>query len=166
MKFLHPLSLFAALAVSFSGAALAETDYVAGYLGYFDVTQDDNSATQFGIEYRGKPLEHGLRPIVGLNATSDSSAYVYVGMNWDVPLVDKQIYLIPNFAVGAYKRGDGKRLGGALEFRSGLELGYQFPNQQRLGIAFNHVSNAGIYDHNPGAETALVSYSIPLGGKW
>ncbi|HID90986.1 TPA: hypothetical protein EYP44_03395, partial [Candidatus Bathyarchaeota archaeon] len=40
----------------------------------------------------------------------------------------------------------GKDLGGALEFRSGIEASYAFENDSRLGVAFNHISNASLYD--------------------
>jgi len=173
MKFLRSIGRIAAvvgcsLVASQSMAApTAESkrDYITGYIGYFDVIRNDYNATQFGVEYRAAPLQYGIRPMVGINITTDNSVYGYAGLNWDVALLDKQLYLIPNFAAGAYKRGDGKELGGTIEFRSGIELAYQFPNEQRLGIAFNHISNASIYSHNPGSETVLVSYSLPLGAR-
>lgn len=155
----------AVLAASFVSAAQAKEDnkdYITGYIGYFDVIRNDYTAAQFGAEYRGREIQYSIRPMVGLNVTTDSSAYVYAGLNWDAELIKDQLYLIPNFAAGLYHKGDGKNLGGAIEFRSGIELAYQLPNAQRIGIAFNHISNASIYNHNPGSETALVTYSIPL----
>lgn len=159
----HPFALLAAAsALALSGPALAG-DYLAGYVGYFDVGQNDDEATQFGAEYRFTPYIYGIRPTLGINATTDGSVYGYGGFNWDVPLVDNQLYLIPNFMVGAYSQGDGKDLGHALEFRSGIELAYQFPNAHRVGLAFNHISNASIGDKNPGAETVLINYHVPTG---
>ncbi len=167
MRFINKILLASVVSIAVSTAAQAAEDlaaaksYITGYVGYFDVIRNDYVATQFGVEYRARPLQYGIRPMVGINATTDSSIYGYAGLNWDVPLIDNQLYLIPNFAAGLYKRGDGRDLGGAIEFRSGIELAYQFPNSHRLGIAFNHISNASIYDHNPGSETALISYSVP-----
>lgn len=162
-------SLFAGQALAASKPATTttntESSYITGYVGYFDVIRNDYNATQFGAEYRAAPLQYGIRPMVGINVTTDNSVYGYAGLNWDVALLDKQLYLIPNFAAGLYKKGDGKELGGTIEFRSGIELAYQFQNAHRLGIAFNHISNASIYSHNPGSETVLVSYSLPLGGR-
>lgn len=142
-------------------AAEDKKDYITGYIGYFDVIGADNSAAQFGVEYRARPLQYGIRPTIGINATNDSSVYAYAGINWDVPVIDNQLYLIPSFVAGAYKNGDGKDLGGALEFRSGIEMAYEFPNAHRLGLALNHISNASLYRKNPGSETAMVTYSIP-----
>lgn len=146
-----------------SGAAHA-TEYLTGTLGWYDVTQQDNEATAIGAEYRFEPVQYGVRPVVGIFGTTDSAFYGYAGLHWDIELVPNQLYLSPNFVAGAYKAGDdGKRLGGTIEFRSGIELAYQMPNQHRVGAAFNHISNANIYSSNPGTEMALVTYSIPTG---
>lgn len=161
MKIRHVL-LAAVSVVSFAAAAQAE-DYLAGYVGYFDVGQQDDESTQFGAEYRFTPYIYNIRPTLGVNVTTDGSVYGYGGFNWDVSLVDDQLYLIPNMMVGAYSQGDGKDLGHALEFRSGIELAYQFPNRHRVGLAFNHISNASIGDKNPGAETILLNYQVPTG---
>lgn len=155
------LSLAAVLAAAVSAPASA-TDYVAAYAGYFDVTQDDNAAAQFGLEYRYKDVFHGLRPGVGFNVSNDDSFYGYGGFFWDVKLADNIVF-VPNIVAGGYHSGDGKKLGHGIEFRSGLELNYQFENESRLGVAFNHISNASIGDRNPGAETLLVIYQHPLG---
>lgn len=145
-----------------SQASDGKPSYLTGYVGYFDVVRLDHDAVQFGIEYRAHTLQYNIRPIVGVNVTNESSVYGYAGFNWDVELLKDQLYLIPNFAVGFYKKGDGRDLGGTVEFRSGIELDYQLPNDHRIGAAFNHISNAGFYKHNPGSETALINYSIPL----
>lgn len=160
IKYLATIML--SVLVSLPAQAASDKDYVTGYIGYFDVLRNDYNATQFGAEYRGRPIQYSIRPMIGINVTTDSSVYGYVGLNWDVELLKNELYIIPNFAAGLYRDGDGKRLGGPIEFRSGIELAYQFPNSHRLGIAFNHISNASIYRHNPGSETALVTYSIPL----
>lgn len=138
--------------------------YIVPYVGYFDVTQNDNAATQFGAEYRFAPYYYSLRPAAGLNVTTDGSAYVYGGVFWDIDLMDGSLWLTPNFVAGLYHGGGGKSLGGAVEFRSGLELSYMLPNQHRVGLAFNHISNASIYDRNPGAETLLINYHVPVAG--
>ena len=155
----------AVLAASMFSVAQAKEDnrdYVTGYIGYFDVIGNDDGATQFGFEYRARAIQYSIRPIFVVNVTTDESVYGYAGLNWDAELIENQLYLIPSFAAGLYRRGDGKDLGGAVEFRSGIELAYQFPNAHRLGAHFNHISNASIYKRNPGSETAMVTYSIPL----
>jgi lipid A 3-O-deacylase len=151
----------AALAASALCTPAHAADYVHGYVGLFDFVDQDNEATQFGVEYRMSPIAYGFRPMLGANVTTDGSLYGYGGFAWDVPLIDNQLYLVPNFAAGAYAQGDGKDLGHALEFRSGIELMYQMVNTHRVGVAINHVSNASIGDKNPGAETILFHYGVP-----
>lgn len=141
--------------------ALATGEHVAVYGGVQDVL-DDESYTQFGAEYRFRDVFKGLRPTVGANLTDEGDVYGYGGVNWDIRLGDTPFILTPNFMVGAYHHGDGKDLGGALEFRSGIEASYEFTNGSRLGATFNHISNASIYDKNPGAEALLLVYQHPV----
>lgn len=138
-------------------------DYLVPYLGAYDVTQNDDEATQFGLEYRFAPYYYTLRPMVGVNFTTDGSLYGYGGVVWDIDLLGNHtLYLSPNFAAGFYHKNSGKNLGGPIEFRSGVELSYVFPNYHKVGVAFNHISNASIYDRNPGAETLLINYHVPF----
>jgi hypothetical protein len=73
------------------------------------------------------------------------------------------VVLRPSFAPGYYNMGSGKDLGSALEFRSGLEVGFCFSNGTRLGVEFNHISNGGLADHNPGANSLMLMVTIPTG---
>ncbi len=170
MKPISALALLATLAFATSAQAANSTAdakqqaYLVPYVGWFDVTQGDNAAAQVGVEYRAKPYMYNVRPAVGANVTSDGSLYGYGGIFWDIPLSSGKFYLTPNFVAGAYHKGDGKKLGGPIEFRSGLEFSYAMANASRVGVAFNHISNASIYDRNPGAETLLVNYHMPI--KW
>lgn len=148
-------------ALAFAAPAFAD-DYLVPYVGAFDVSQEDNEAVLYGIEYRFEDMYYGLRPTVGGFATTDSSVYGYAGVHWDA-LEWEGFYLTPNFVVGAYSEGDGKDLGHGVEFRSGIELSYDFYNEYRVGVAFNHLSNAGLGDDNPGTETLIFNYQIPLG---
>ena len=61
-----------------------------------------------------------------------------------------------------YANGDGPNLGHDLEFRSGIELGYQARNGWRYGISYDHRSNADIASYNPGLETLQFRVSIPV----
>lgn len=135
--------------------------YLTGYLGKFDVF-DDGSAL-FGAEYRGNYVWHNLRPVGGAEVTEDEDIYGFAGIHYDLYLTD-DIVVTPNFVAGLYNRHDGKKLGGPIEFRSGIEATYVLPNESRVGAAFNHISNASIYDKNPGAESVLFVYSHPLSG--
>ena len=75
---------------------------------------------------------------------------------------DDKAILTPNFAAGIYGNGDGKDLGYAIEFRSGFNFMVALDDNSRVGFSFHHVSNAGLDDRNPGEESLLFIYSIPI----
>ncbi len=154
-------AVFGVLSIKSSEAMAAE--YLTAAAGWYDAIDQESESGLVGVEYRFNPVEYGVRPMLGVFTSFEGATYAYGGLHWDIELIKEKIYLSPNFAVGAYGEGDGKDLGGALEFRSGLELAYQLPNRQRLGVALNHLSNASIYDKNPGLETVIVTYSFPIG---
>jgi hypothetical protein len=64
--------------------------------------------------------------------------------------------------VGYFEKGDGKALGNEIEFRSGGEISYRYEDRSRIGIGIHHLSNAGLGDKNPGEESFMVNYSIPI----
>jgi lipid A 3-O-deacylase len=137
--------------------------FLAISAGYHDVL-DDKEAFEGRLEYRHDKKIWIFKPFVGAMATHEEAAYGYAGVLVDVYLGRRWV-LTPSFAPGVYRRGDGKDLGGAIEFKSQLELSYRFDNRGRLGVGFSHISNASIYDSNPGVETLFVTYAIPLGRR-
>ena len=122
---------------------------------------DEESAGLFNVEYRhGK--RYGLfKPMIGGLINTDHGFHVYAGIRLDLYLTEK-IVITPSFAPGFYERGDGKDLGHVIEFRSGLDLAYRRKNGARIGAEVHHLSNASLDEHNPGTETFLFTYSIPL----
>lgn len=144
-------------------AALADDpDLLAVGIGPYNVLHRDKEA-QLRLEYRfAYRLLHILRPVVGTLATNDGSFYGYGGFRLDAEF--GHFVIMPEATVGYWTRGSGKELGGPVEFKTGAEFAYRFKDYSRLGVAFDHISNAGIYRTNPGVESALLVYSIPLGG--
>ena len=104
-----------------------------------------------------------VAPMVGLMVNSDGGVYGYGGLYFDI-FLGRRLVITPNFAMGGYAEGASKDLGSILEFRSGVEIAYRFDNRARLGVAFQHISNASIDDTNPGAESLVLTYAIPLSG--
>lgn len=146
-----------------SGVARAGDDppFISFYGGVYDVN-DNETAGQFNIEYRSNWDKFYVKPFAGVMATTDAAYYGYGGFLLDV-YFGHRIVFTPNVAVGLYEKGNGKDLGSAIEFRSGVELAYRFDNRMRLGFAFHHISNAHITAKNPGTELATVVLSMPLG---
>jgi len=137
-----------------------EPDFLVLGAGGFDVN-DDMTAAEFDAQFRLNTRLWIFRPQVGLFVTSDAGFYAYAGFYSDFHFGDR-VVLSPSIAVGGFHEGDGKDLGGAIEFRSAIELAYKFENKSRLGVQLGHLSNASIYDSNPGEEFIILNYSIPV----
>ena len=144
-----------------AGTALADDPaFIALSAGRYDV-HDNRGATELRAEYRASKKLWVFRPIAGLMVNSDHAVYAYGGFGLDL-YFGRRFVVLPSLAVGYYCKGDRKDLGHKLEFRSGAEFAYRFDNRSRIGIAFHHISNASISDNNPGAESLVLTYSIPL----
>ena len=134
--------------------------------GAFDITpssshRDSRTAAEFRGEYRFGDMLGFIAPFVGVSGTSDGAFYGYGGFGFDINFSPEWV-LTPNGAVGYFARGSGTNLGSAVEFRTGAELAYRFPDRSRLGLAVTHTSNAGIGKRNPGEQSVLLMYSFPL----
>ena len=152
----------AALAVAATGPAAAQDpDLFAFSVGGFDVN-DDDTAAEASIEYRSDWKPFYLGPTIGLMVNSDGGVYGYGGVYLDL-FFGRRFVVTPNFAVGGYSQGDSKDLGSTIEFRSGVDVAYRFDDRSRLGIAFHHISNASIDDTNPGVNSLVVTYAVPIG---
>ena len=64
----------------------------------------------------------------------------------------------PSFAHGLYHKGDGKDLGHVIEFKSEIQFSYNSSENSKIGISYNHVSNASIGDKNPGANSYMFNF--------
>ena len=73
--------------------------------------------------------------------------------------------MIPEVGVGAYEQGEGRNLGGSLEFRSGLEATYRANDAVRIGVGFYHLSNAGLHAVNPGVNSLVLTFGIRPGAR-
>ena len=139
-----------------------DIDRLSVGLGYADVFDNEDDAVDFRMEYRpGTSIIWELRPWLGVEVTSNGSLYGAAGFLYDYHL-GNQWYLTPSVGAGLYAEGGGKDLGSAIEFRSQIEIGYQFENQSRVSAALSHISNLDIDDHNPGTEVLGVYYHIPM----
>ena len=164
MRFFYSCILGASLAISTVQAkALDNTGMVpllSLAVGSFNV-QRENRTAQFQIEYKTALSLFMARPMIGAFMTSKAAAYIYAGIGWDLHF---SRYLVINlsFAPGVYFQGNDKNLGYPLEFRTAFEAAYKFENKARLGLQFYHLSNASLSSRNPGEESLLFYYSIPL----
>jgi len=137
-------------------------------IGQVGILDSINGSQRYGIEYRFKsifsPYDFDIIPAVGAAMADNNAHFIYLDLKHDFYLSEQWI-LIPGFGLGLFKDSKEINLGSDLEFRSGLELSYQFHNRYRAGIALFHLSNGGISSLNPGTEVMVFSFSIPIHGN-
>jgi len=143
-----------------------EPPHVALGVGAFDITPssshpDSHTAAEFRGEYRFGDVFWVISPFIGVSGTSDGAFHGYGGFGIDVNFTPN-IVLTPTAAGGYFEHGSGTNLGSWWEFRTGAELAWKFPDTSRIGVAVNHTSNAGLTKRNPGEQSVVVMYSIPI----
>ena len=163
----RPWVLITALILASAPVPAAEAAGLSGlalYGGIFNTANDDNP-TELGVEYRfaglklpSLPASMALRPAVGVAGTEDGNAWIYGGLRLDLKLGGWAV--TPQFAAALYERGDGRDLGGVLEFRSGLEVSYRLARGPRVGVLFYHLSNGDFYELNPGSNSLVLTLSF------
>lgn len=157
------LLLASAIALlAFTPAAAHAGESMIGIgVGYYDIF-DEDEAVDFRLEYRaGEPCFWEIKPFFGAHVTTDGAVYGLGGLYADFNL-SPEWTLTPSLAAGLYSDGGGKDLGHTVEFRTQLELGYNFQNGSRLATGLAHVSNASLGDRNPGTEILSLNYYFPL----
>ena len=155
------LGLCLGLTLAPQSARAEDPSFIAVGAGVYDVLHDFKAA-QGRVEFRFADRFLFVKPMVGLLATSKGSVMGYGGIRIDLYL-SRHFVLTPNGAVGAFYRGDGKDLGSTVEFKTGAEFAYRFEDHSRLGLQFDHISNAGIGKRNPGTESLVLFWSFPIG---
>jgi lipid A 3-O-deacylase len=155
------LGLCAGLALAPCAARAEDPSFIAAGVGVYDVLHN-YTAAQGRLEFHFADRWIFLKPMLGALMTSKGSVMGYGGFRIDLYL-GTHFVVTPNAAVGAFYRGDGKNLGSTIEFKTGAEFAYRFEDHSRLGLQFDHISNAGIGRHNPGTESLVLLYSFPLG---
>jgi len=162
------LGLLVILAASPLTAAPAELAVSAGQYNVLD----GGGGAEAGVELRFAPQRFQLWPsfipdpipVVGAMVTSKSLAYGYAGFRLDYPVGPRWL-VTPGLAAGLFRKGDGRDLGGPVEFRSSIEVAWRLGPASRLGLAFYHLSNAVLYHHNPGSESLVLSWTQVLGSR-
>lgn len=111
---------------------------------------------------RELPAKYGsLQPVLGLSITSRGDTWVGAGAKWEHPLT-QETYVESSLMPGLYAQVDGAGLNHAVEFRSSLGVGWEFDNGARFSLHFDHRSNAGLSNDNPGLETLGLRVAVPL----
>ena len=125
------------------------------------VFQKDGIGKEIYIRKQSKVARGPFQLTYGASITSNRGLWVGVGNTTTFTTPDNRWYAEFHVMPGLYAKGSEVGLGGPIEFRSGLELGYQNREGLRIGIGADHRSNAGIYSNNPGMETVYLRMSVP-----
>ena len=161
--YLKKLSLF--ITMFFVATKLFATDNSSHqynfFMGNFDFSDDKQASTLVGFQHQNENLNRetligNISPITGGFITENSALYIYTGFEWNVdfgPLI-----FTPSFAPGLYHKGNGKDLGHILEFKSEVQLSYAYSDNSKIGISYNHVSNASLGNKNPGANSYMFNF--------
>lgn len=136
-------------------------NYIAFSAAVFDVLQQNNTAFEGRIEFRLNKTDWVLKPFGGTMANTDGAIHIYAGLFYELE-VTSFLFITPSFAPGIYFSSKSKNLDFALQFRSQIELGINLQNDIKVGISFNHISNASLGNTNPGVESIAISYYFPL----
>ncbi len=137
--------------------------------GVFDLVESDRAEAGVEIRSASRPLrlfgrDWRLEPAFGAMVNEDAGYYGYLAFR--LPFEFGGRWRATPFAgAGLYSAGDGVDLGGALEFRSGLEISARLGERTSLGLSYYHLSNASIYDLNPGSESLVLVLAVRARGE-
>ena len=131
------------------------------YTGMFDFSDGGKKSTLVGIQHQNENLYRdsflgALSPVTGFLITSDSATYLYTGVQAEYNI--GKMSVTPSFTPGLYGQGDGKDLGHMVEFKSEVQLSFDFLKNSELGFSYNHISNASLGEKNPGANSYMFNF--------
>ena len=127
----------------------------------FDFSDDGKKAALVGFQHQNEELNRdtfigNLSSITGALITADSAGYLYSGVQAQYKI--GALNLTPSFTPGLYYEGDGKDLGHLIEFKSEVQLSFNFSKNSELGFSYNHLSNASLGDKNPVANSYMFNF--------
>lgn len=150
--------LLALVPLAPSPAAADGTKWMA-YAGRWGVGKD-GTASEIGFELQRPFRDTGFDIVGGFAGTEDEAFWAYAGTAWNWQPQERWL-VRPGFAISVFDNGDGKDLGGPIEFRSSLEATLRVRRNLRLGLLVYHLSNAGFYDLNPGSNSVVFVVAFP-----
>ena len=134
------------------------------YSGIFDTIDDegDDKSNLFGLEHKNtnlfrKTFLGKISPVTGAFLTDKNSMYLYTGIQADYNL--GLVSIKPSFTPGYYEKGDGKKLGSALEFKSEIKIDFDIFKNSKFGYSYSHISNNDWGDINPGTDNQVITFS-------
>ena len=156
------LLLFSSPAHSDEGNTISVDEHEFNfYSGKFDFSDEGKRSTIVGFQHQNEFLSRNtsvgtISPVSGALMTFDNAGYIYTGVQAQYSI--GKINFTPSFTPGVYFEGDGKDLGHPLEFKTELQLSFDFFKNSELGLSYNHISNASLGEKNPGANSYMFNF--------
>ncbi|MGR3760287.1 acyloxyacyl hydrolase [Roseobacteraceae bacterium NS-SX3] len=154
----------AALPLLAAPAAAQEWSLGAGYSDFSRDGAEDGAA--FAVEYRHRPFfeRNRLTAHFGAALEVQDSGDVFAGAGivgqWSL---SRGWFVEASVMPGAYAENvDLNDLGSTFEIRSLLGVGRRLDNGHGVSLAIAHKSNASTADSNPGVNTVLLRWHLPL----
>lgn len=169
MKIKSKILLVALLLISVEAKSKDSARFSVG-LGIFNYMEDgspphnDQSGMMNFEIHSGKKMFNLIKPFAGFLGTNENAYYAYGGFGIDGYYGKRKNFVVtPSLACGYYKDGNEIKAGNPLEFYIGIDMFYRFKNNARFGVGIFHISNADSGKKNPGSETLVLKYQIPIG---
>ena len=131
------------------------------FTGMFDFSDHKQASPVLGLQHQNEELfintgKGRMSPITGAFITANNAFYLYTGVQVDYEI--GSLNITPSFAPGYYGEGNGKDLGYPLEFKTEVQLSFDFNDSTNLGMSYNHISNASFGNKNPGANSYMLNF--------
>jgi len=104
-----------------------------------------------------------FQPTIAASLTEEGGAWLGAGAKWDTQdFIQGPFFVEASLLPGMYFDNHDVDIGGILQFRSSLGVGVEFENGSTLLVSYDHRSNGGITEYNPGLETIAIRYAFPF----
>lgn len=155
--------IFLPLSVAVGQEANDDPAFLSGAFGAFDFNRTKDQGTEFRLEYRSdEKLSNLFKPFGAIAYSTSGHGFLGGGLLIDL-FFGRRYVVTPSLSPHLYFGGDSDLdLDFPLQFRSQLEVAYRLDNRARLGLALSHYSNASLGSSNPGTESLMLYYSLPI----
>lgn len=156
-----------AVALVLSATAAHAADWVVG-LGTTEFSRDGASDAAIAtLELHATPRARAgpfnIALAAGIEVDAEGDYWIGAGVSARAPIRNSrwvfELSLMPGFYDDAIAEND---LGGNLQFRSLVGLGFRLDNGSVVSIAASHKSNAGLSGENPGANAIMLRFGRPF----
>ncbi|SEW10986.1 Lipid A 3-O-deacylase (PagL) [Cognatiyoonia koreensis] len=125
--------------------------------------QDEIVGSEVLIGYDVAGKYGPFQPTIAASVTDENGMWIGAGAKWTTEDVfNGPLFIEAALMPGLYFDNAEVNLGGTLQFRSSLGVGYAFDNGSTVLVSYDHRSNADTQTINPGLETIAIRFAIAL----